>query len=63
MKLNIIAEKYSSDKYLTIISSNIHEILSERELPVTDESSPFSSSLQRFSPLLSQCELAVILRL
>lgn len=49
---------------MTIISNNIHEILSEIELPVIDECSPFFKlSLQHFAYLLSQCELAVVLGL
>lgn len=64
MKFDRIVEKYSSDKYITIISNNIHEILTGPELPVIDESSPFFKlSLQHFAPLLSQCELTVILGL
>lgn len=64
MKFNVIVEKYSSDKYITIISNNINEILSGTEAPVLDESSPFFKlALQHFVPLLSQRELAVILGL
>jgi len=53
MKFNIIVKKYSSDKYIIIsnnISDSIHEILSETELPVIDESSAFLKlSLQHFA--------------